>query len=360
MSKSDVYILKTPLPGEEALNDGAFAGPAREMLRALDLDPGNRDVMLKPNVTAGAPRNSGIVTHPAFVAGLVDYFVEDAGVPVDEVYVGEASSRLTSQAQRDLSWARSGYTEMAREKRVRLLELADYGNVRVTPGNTVQLHNIGISRWAAASNVFYVNVPKLKTHNLGVVTLCGKNQQGVMIPVTERHLCSDAWRATFGRDEKRKQGREWMRVEDHEAWQRTIAHMHWDVYLACQPDFNVVEGIVGRDGNAFYQGRNFPSGLVVAGRSMAAVDLVAAHLMGFEPENLVYLQVGIERGLCPPSIDDVEVYHVRDGEVAGLIDPDRFKCDPPFEVYRDIPADYHKKDLFDEYDPNAEDFQITA
>ena len=97
-----------------------------------------------------------------------------------------------------------------------------------------------------------------------------------MIPVTERHLCSDAWRATFGRNERKRQGRDWMRVEDHEAWQRTIAHMHWDVFLACRPDFNLVEGIVGRDGNAFYQGRNFSTGLAVAGESMAAVDLVAA------------------------------------------------------------------------------------
>ncbi len=360
MSKPDVYVLKTRLSGERALSDATFADPAREMLRALKLDTENRAVMLKPNVTAGAPRNSGIVTHPAFVGGLVDFFVEDAGIPADEIYVAETTSRLTSSAQRDLNWARSGYTEMAREKRVRLLELADYGNVRVTPGNTVQLHNIGISRWAAADNVFYINVPKLKTHNLGVVTLCGKNQQGVMIPVMERHLCSDAWRAAFERNDQKKQGREWMRVEDHEAWQRTIAHMHWDVYLACQPDFNVVEGIVGRDGNAFYLGRNFPSGLVVAGQSMAAVDLVAAHLMGFEPENLVYLQVGIERGLCPPSIDEVNVHQVRHGAVSGLIDPDGFRADPPFEVYRDIPADYHRKSLFDEYDPNAEDFQITA
>ena len=85
MARPDVYILKTPLDGEDALSDAAFAVPAREMLRALGVDPGNRAVMIKPNVTAGAPRNSGIVTHPAFVAGLVDYFVEDAGVPVDGV-----------------------------------------------------------------------------------------------------------------------------------------------------------------------------------------------------------------------------------------------------------------------------------
>jgi len=360
MSKPDVFVSKTYFGPQNPNHDKAFAKPAREMMHALNIDTESRTVMLKPNITAGAPRNSGIVTHPAFISGLIDYFVEEANIPPGELYVAETTSRLATEAQRELNWARSGYTEMAREKQIVLLELADYGNVRVTPGATVHLHNIGISRWAAGTNVFYINVPKLKTHNLSVATLCGKNQQGIMIPVAERHLCSDAWRVTFGPDERKKQGRSWMGIEEHEAWQRTIGHMHWDVYLACQPDFNIIDGIVGRDGNAFYLGRNFPSGLVVAGSCMASVDLVAAHLMGFEPSNLVYLQVGIERGLCPPSINDVNVQLVRDGEIVGLTDPNLLRCDPPFEVYRDIPMDYSKKDLFDEYDPNSEDFQITG
>jgi uncharacterized protein (DUF362 family) len=329
------------------------------MMRMLGVDPGGRPVMMKPNVTAGSPRNSGIVTHPAFVGGLVDYFVEDLGMSPKQVYVAETTSPSTTPEHRDFGWARSGYTAMAREKRVALLDLADYGNVRVTPGNTVQLHNLGISRWARSADVFYINAPKLKTHNLSVVTLCGKNQQGIMIPVVDRHLCSDAWRATFGRDFK-KTGRAWMRVEDHEAWQRTIGHMHWDVYLACQPDFNIVEGIVGRDGNAFYLGRNFPTGLVVAGYDMPSVDVVASYLMGFTAEDLVYLQVGIERGLCPKSPDEVDLYLVRDGGTERITDLSPYMARPKFEVYRDIPADYPKKDLFEEYDPNSEELKISA
>ena len=151
-----------------------------------------------------------------------------------------------------------------------------------------------------------------------------------------------------------------MQVEDHEAWQRTIAHMHWDVYLACQPDFNIVEGIMGRDGNAFYLGRNFATGLVVAGYHMPSVDLIASYLMGFTVSNLVYLQVGVERGLCPQHIDDVDVFSAQNGAVEKIKTLSSYQAVPKFEVYRDIPADYPIKSLFDEYDPNAEDYQISA
>lgn len=357
MAKSEVFISKKTLDG--SLQEADFESPGRDLLRAIKLEATGGTVMMKPNVTAGAPRNSGIVTHPAFVGGLVDYFVKDQGLSTQQIYIGEATSPSFPAEGRDLGWARSGYTAMAREKHVRLIDLADYGNVRVTPGNTVQLHDIGVSRWAKSEEIFYINVPKLKTHNLSVATLCGKNQQGIMIPVVDRHLCSEAWRATFGRDFKKK-GRDWMRVEDHEAWQRTIGHMHWDVYLACQPDFNIIEGIVGRDGNAFYLGRNFPTGLVVAGAHMPDVDMVGAFLMGFTPDNLVYLRVGVERGICPPSVEDIDVYLVENGSVRKIDDLTKYAANPRFEVYRDIPADYDKKGLFQEYDPNSEALQISA
>ncbi|MBT5874792.1 MAG: DUF362 domain-containing protein [Candidatus Latescibacteria bacterium] len=356
MARPEVFILKREI--ENSVREEDFETSAREIMRAMQVDSGGRTVFMKPNVTAGCHRNSGIVTHPTFTGGLVDYFADDTGLPRDQIFVGETTSITTTPEQRELHWARSGYTEMAREKRIRLIDPADYGNVRITPGRTHQIHNIGISRWAVADEVFYVNLPKLKTHNLGVVTLCGKNQQGIMIPVHERHLCSDAWNATFGSESKR--GRDWMRVEDHEAWQRTIAHMHWDVYLACQPDFNVVEGVMGRDGNAFYLGRNFPCGLVVAGYDMPSVDLVASQLMGFTPDNLVYLQVGIDRGLCPPNLADVDVYNVSDGETHRVEDLAPFTADPKFEVYRDIPADYDKKDMFEEYDPESDTLMASA
>ena len=49
-----------------------------------------------------------------------------------------------------------------------------------------------------------------------------------------------------------------------------------------------------------------------------------------------------------------------DGDKKKIDSLSPYRADPTFEVYRDIPADYPKKSLFDEYDPNAETFQISA
>ncbi|MDP7237812.1 MAG: hypothetical protein QGI34_13885, partial [Candidatus Latescibacteria bacterium] len=75
MSKPEVYILKRNIAG--VLEDRDFEESAREIMQGIHVQSDGRDVMMKPNVTAGAPRNSGIVTHPSFVGGLVDYFVKD-------------------------------------------------------------------------------------------------------------------------------------------------------------------------------------------------------------------------------------------------------------------------------------------
>ena len=93
MSKPEVFVSKTYFARQNPNHDTAFAKPAREMMHALNIDTEGRTVMLKPNITAGAPRNSGIVTHPAFISGLIDYFVEEADIPPGELYVAEMKQK---------------------------------------------------------------------------------------------------------------------------------------------------------------------------------------------------------------------------------------------------------------------------
>ena len=114
MSKPDVYILKTQLNGEDALNDAAFATPpVRCCARWTSIRKPRRDDEAQRHGRSAAQQWNRYAS--SLRGGMVDYFVEEAGVPAERLYVGEASSRLASQAQRDLGWARSGYTEMARE-----------------------------------------------------------------------------------------------------------------------------------------------------------------------------------------------------------------------------------------------------
>jgi uncharacterized protein (DUF362 family) len=55
------------------------------------------------------------------------------------------------------------------------------------------------------------------------------------------------------------------------------------------PRFNIVDGIVGMEGNGPIQGDPRASGLLVFGRDPVAVDATAARLMGIEPQRVWYL-----------------------------------------------------------------------
>ena len=133
--------------------------------------------------------------------------------------------------------------------------------------------------------------PKLKTHNLAITTLCLKNLMGA-VNVFDRHYCHQAWGEIPAamRDDDRPRN-EWMDETVHGRWQDGLARRLADTAQVIRPALNVVEGVVGRDGTGFNRGRNYPLGLVIAGVNMVAVDSVASYLMGFDPAQLIYLQV---------------------------------------------------------------------
>jgi uncharacterized protein (DUF362 family) len=67
--------------------------------------------------------------------------------------------------------------------------------------------------------------------------------------------------------------------------------LHWaglneaivDVSAAVRPHLQIVDGIVGMQGNGPIQGTPMPAGLLVFGADPVATDVTAARLMGFDP-----------------------------------------------------------------------------
>jgi len=55
------------------------------------------------------------------------------------------------------------------------------------------------------------------------------------------------------------------------------------------PRFNIVDGIIGMEGNGPVQGVPRKSGVLVFGADPVAVDATAARLMGLEPHQIWYL-----------------------------------------------------------------------
>jgi len=112
---------------------------------------------------------------------------------------------------------------------------------------------------------FVVSMPKMKTHHWVGITLSLKNMFGI-VPGS-----------CYG-------------------WPKNV--LHWagisksilDINGTVRPDFAIVDGIVGMEGNGPVQGSAKAAGVLVAGDDPVAVDATCARIMGLAPERIDYLK----------------------------------------------------------------------
>ena len=318
---------------------------AQETFALIRVQLEGEKVVLKPNVTVGerfADPDSGIGTHPAFIWGMVSYLLQH-GARRGGIYVVEDPRNTNDDAPRH--WQGTGYPEMAAATGAKLRVPTVYSCVRRRVPHPLVHEERLMSRLAVAPDAVLINVPKLKTHNLSLTTLCLKNLMG-LDHVLERHYCGQAWQElpSPGRLEGRPK-QEWMDQALHEKWQEGLARRLADLAQIIQPRLNVVEGVVGRDGTGFQRGRNYTLGLVVAGINMVAVDSVASYLMGFDPAQLIYLRVAAAAGLGTNDLDRLRVYVAEEGHLVPCPDLAALRLDPPFRVIRDIMGETVPSDL---------------
>jgi uncharacterized protein (DUF362 family) len=91
-----------------------------------------------------------------------------------------------------------------------------------------------------------------------------------------------------------------------------------DVAAAVRPDFAIVDGIVGMEGNGPISGTPVEAGVLVFGNDPVATDVVAARLMGIDPERIAYLA---EAGRFLGQADVERIDHTGedpDGEVTSF------------------------------------------
>jgi len=214
-------------------------------------------VLLKPNFVEPDP--GGIInTHPAVVAAAREAFLR----------LGAKSVRI----------AEGPGHERDSEAILETLRLRDYlgplqdifvdlnlDEVRAVDLRTraSKLKQLCFPRTVLESE-FVVSMPKLKTHHWVGATLSLKNMFGI-VP----GCC-------YG-------------------WPKNI--LHWagivesilDINSTIRPDFAIVDGIIGMEGNGPIQGSPKASGVLILGSDPVAVDATCARVMGFAPGRIDYL-----------------------------------------------------------------------
>ena len=228
-----------------------------ESLREFNLPVQGKTVLLKPNLVGLDPL--GVMnTHPAVIAATRESFLRLGAARV-LVGDGPAMDRDTHAILESVR-LREFTGDLRRD--FCDLNLDDVERV-ILETRASRLKELFLPKTVLGVD-FLVSMPKLKTHHWAGVTLSLKNMFGI-VPGS-----------CYG-------------------WPKNV--LHWagidrailDINAAARPDFAIVDGILGMEGNGPIQGTPKASGIVLFGDDPVAVDATGCRVMGLLPEKVTYL-----------------------------------------------------------------------
>jgi len=263
--------IKVNLTGTNDPYDGV--AQAIEGLDDRRLNVRGARVLVKPNICSPfPPEESPSNTHPDVIGAVIRYLKEKGAqkVLVGDEPVWGLSSRLC--------YEKSGVkTVVEREGGEPVFfEEAQRVKKKVPQGRIFQ----SISLPAVLDEVdLLVNLPKMKTNAMTLVTLCVKNLLGLV-------SFRDRKRAHRGID---------------------LSYALIDIAKAVKPDLNLIDGMVASEGVGAHEGTSVPLSLLIASRDMVAADMVGAQVMGFDPMEVVTNQLALKDGLGVKDPAQIEV-----------------------------------------------------
>jgi uncharacterized protein (DUF362 family)/Pyruvate/2-oxoacid:ferredoxin oxidoreductase delta subunit len=176
-------------------------------------------------------------------------------------------------------WQATGMLELARELKIELVSLERAGVVAKRVGSRVY----HVSRAVADADVV-VNLPRLKTHNLTLLTLGIKNMFGV-IPGLKK--------AAYHKE-----------APHPEAFSRILV----DIFSAATPGLTILDAVTGMEGRQGpASGPLRPLGFIGASSDTVALDAAASSAVGLEPLSVPTTRIAFSRGLGEARLERIHI-----------------------------------------------------
>lgn len=216
-------------------------------------------IVIKVNLVTPARPEQSATTHPALVSALVSLLNERGATCV----IGDCPGGLFNAAYLESAYAMSGM------KRVQGAALNF---------NTSVTHE---GRFDYASYLFdcdaIINFCKLKTHSMMGMSAAVKNMFGVIPGIIKSEMHYD-----------------YPEADD-------FAKMLISLNERFRPRLNIVDAVIGMEGNGPTAGKSRRIGYVMAGESPYEVDDLCAKLIELDPESLPTVRAAREMGLYSPD-----------------------------------------------------------
>jgi uncharacterized protein (DUF362 family) len=270
MNRPDVSLIKCP----DYDRDRVFFAvkQAVDLLGGIHdfIKPGER-VLIKPNLLKARPPEAAVTTHPEMVRAVIRIVREADGEPLvgDSPGLGELKKVA----------GKAGILDVVQEEGAQLVEFDDIVQIK----NTGKFQRFEIARVAHEVDAI-INLPKLKTHGMTILTGAVKNLFGC-IPGKRKvqwHLNSGVDHAHF-------------------------MSMLLELYLLIKPRLTIMDAIIGMEGNGPGSGEPRQIGAILAGRDAVAVDVVSALLVGILPERLPLIRAAALAGIGETNPEHIRI-----------------------------------------------------
>lgn len=248
-----------------------------------DLRPGMK-VLLKPNLLAARKPEQAVTTNPLLIQAVIDWLRERG---IEDITLADSPGGPYNQVRLG-----SVYTAAKMDTLTGVTLNHNFGSAPVEqPRGKLCRKFLVIDPVRQAD--YIINLPKVKTHGMTVVSLGIKNLFGV-VPGLEKpaiHCRYPGW--------------------------EEFAGMLLDLADLVPPAVTLMDGVIAMEGDGPSGGEPRELGYTFASRDLYALDwFVAGQVMGFSPEEIPMLRQARERGL-------VEENPALAGDTLGEIPPFR-------------------------------------
>ena len=236
----------------------------------------NTRVLIKPNLLSAKTPEKAVTTHPAIVKAVVD-ILQELGA---KVIIGDSPAGIFRSIEE--YWDATGMIEVAQQTGAKLIAFEKKGVIeRVIKGKSYF-----ITKSISEVDVI-INLCKMKTHSLTLLTGAIKNMFGVVPGVRKGEFHKKA-----------------PKVKD-------FSELLVDIFEAVKPQINIMDAIIAMEGNGPSSGKPKQVGLIISSTDAVALDSVVAYIMGFHHSEILTTQIAFNRGLGQNDLEKIEFCGVK-------------------------------------------------
>ena len=236
----------------------------------------NMLVVLKPNLLIGKPPERAVCTHPEIVRSVIQWVKQFD--PLKIIVCDSAGGQkpgVTEAAMKD-----SGIEKVCEEEGVECIPFEKTERNIYKVENPLELKEFSSSHLLKDADLI-INLPKIKTHGQCKLTCCIKNMFGTVLLANKPKTHAQA--ATLDR----------------------FTSALVDIYSVSKPQLTVIDGYYAMEGQGPSSGDPIKLDLVLAGYDGVALDRTVCEIIGFNPDDILYLAKAEQKDLGTTDLSQI-------------------------------------------------------